>query len=141
MANETPSRPPPLMANAIKNFHFDYLHTSLICICICIHCPTGPQYSPDYNIVVAPVTTLPTYQLSWETAEIVIFFNWPIFSICSTYSILFQYCCYYQSLWFQSSTFQNAKKDSAMLMRIVTNQVIMFISVRANFLCSGHSVS
>ena len=30
MANETPSRPPPFMANAILNFHFDYLHTSLI---------------------------------------------------------------------------------------------------------------
>ena len=30
MANETPSRPPPLMANAIKNFHFDFPHTSLI---------------------------------------------------------------------------------------------------------------
>ena len=31
MANETPSRPtPPLMANAIKNFHFDYRHTSLM---------------------------------------------------------------------------------------------------------------
>ena len=30
MANETPSRPPPLMANAIKNFHFDYRHPSLI---------------------------------------------------------------------------------------------------------------
>ena len=29
MANETPSRPPPLMANAIKNFHFDFPHTSL----------------------------------------------------------------------------------------------------------------
>ena len=30
MANETPSRPPPLfMANAILNFHFDFLHTSL----------------------------------------------------------------------------------------------------------------
>ena len=29
MANETPSRPPPLMANAIKNFHFDFLHPSL----------------------------------------------------------------------------------------------------------------
>ena len=32
MANETPSRPPPLMANAIKNFHFDFPHTSLIVI-------------------------------------------------------------------------------------------------------------
>ena len=30
MANETPSRPPPFMANAILNFHFDYRHTSLI---------------------------------------------------------------------------------------------------------------
>ena len=32
MANETPPRPPPppLMANAIKNFHFDYLNPSLI---------------------------------------------------------------------------------------------------------------
>ena len=31
MANETPSRPPPpFMAKAILNFHFDYLHTSLI---------------------------------------------------------------------------------------------------------------
>ena len=30
MANETPSRlPPPFMANAILNFHFDYLHPSL----------------------------------------------------------------------------------------------------------------
>ena len=28
MANETPSRPPPLMANAI-NFHFDFPHPSL----------------------------------------------------------------------------------------------------------------
>ena len=31
MANETPSRPPPFMANAILNFHFDFPHTSLIC--------------------------------------------------------------------------------------------------------------
>ena len=30
MANETPSRPsPPFMANAILNFHFDFLHPSL----------------------------------------------------------------------------------------------------------------
>ena len=29
MANETPSRPPPFMANALLNFHFDYWHTSL----------------------------------------------------------------------------------------------------------------
>ena len=29
MANETPSRPPPFMANAILNFDFDFLHTSL----------------------------------------------------------------------------------------------------------------
>ena len=29
MANETPSRPPPFMANAILNFHFDYVTTSL----------------------------------------------------------------------------------------------------------------
>ena len=28
MANETPSRPPPFMANAILNFHFDFLTTS-----------------------------------------------------------------------------------------------------------------
>ena len=33
MANETPSRPPPpFMANAILNFHFDFLHTSLSAI-------------------------------------------------------------------------------------------------------------
>ena len=32
MANETPSRPPPLMANAILNFHFDFLTPSLKCI-------------------------------------------------------------------------------------------------------------
>ena len=32
MALETPSRPPPpFMANAILNFHFDYLTTSLSC--------------------------------------------------------------------------------------------------------------
>ena len=32
MANETPSRPPPpFMANAILNFHFDFLNPSLIC--------------------------------------------------------------------------------------------------------------
>ena len=30
MANETPSRPPPFMANAILNFHFDYRHPSLM---------------------------------------------------------------------------------------------------------------
>ena len=30
MALETPSRPPPFMANAILNFHFDYLTTSLM---------------------------------------------------------------------------------------------------------------
>ena len=31
VALETPSRPPPpFMANAILNFHFDYWHTSLI---------------------------------------------------------------------------------------------------------------
>ena len=30
MANETPSRPPPFMANAILNFHFDYVTPSLI---------------------------------------------------------------------------------------------------------------
>ena len=29
MANETPSRPPPFMANAILNFHFDFPHPSL----------------------------------------------------------------------------------------------------------------
>ena len=29
MANETPTRPPPFMANAILNFHFDYWHPSL----------------------------------------------------------------------------------------------------------------
>ena len=29
MALETPSRPPPFMANAILNFHFDYRHPSL----------------------------------------------------------------------------------------------------------------
>ena len=30
MALETPSRPPPFMANAILNFHFDYLTPSLM---------------------------------------------------------------------------------------------------------------
>ena len=30
VALETPSRPPPFMANTILNFHFDYLHPSLI---------------------------------------------------------------------------------------------------------------
>ena len=30
MALETPSRPPPFMANAILNFHFDFLTPSLI---------------------------------------------------------------------------------------------------------------
>ena len=29
MANKTPSRPPPPMANAILNFHFDFLTPSL----------------------------------------------------------------------------------------------------------------
>ena len=33
MANETPSRPPPpFMANAILNFHFDFLNPSLSCL-------------------------------------------------------------------------------------------------------------
>ena len=43
MANETPSRPPPFMANAILNFHFDFLHTSLIFTAF-----SGP-YSPLEN--------------------------------------------------------------------------------------------
>merc|ERR1712012_899871 len=30
LALETHSRPPPSMANTISNFHFDYLHTSLM---------------------------------------------------------------------------------------------------------------
>ena len=30
VALETPSRPPPFMANTILNFHFDYWNTSLI---------------------------------------------------------------------------------------------------------------
>ena len=30
VALETPSRPPPFMANAILNFHFDFLTTSLM---------------------------------------------------------------------------------------------------------------
>ena len=42
MANETPSKPPsPFMANAILNFHFDYVTPSLILkadICaFCLH--------------------------------------------------------------------------------------------------------
>ena len=35
MANETPSRPPPFMANAILNFHFDYVTPSLTKILGC----------------------------------------------------------------------------------------------------------
>ena len=33
MANETPSRPPPFMANAILNFHFDFPHPFLMFYC------------------------------------------------------------------------------------------------------------
>ena len=36
MANETPSRPPPLMANAIINFHFDFLTPFLITLMCCL---------------------------------------------------------------------------------------------------------
>ena len=32
VAFETPSRPPPFMANAILNFHFDFLNPSLSCL-------------------------------------------------------------------------------------------------------------
>ena len=38
MALETPSRPPPPMANAIVNFHFDYLTPSLMQNVECIIC-------------------------------------------------------------------------------------------------------
>ena len=34
VALETPSRPPPFMANAILNFHFDFPHTSLTNFCL-----------------------------------------------------------------------------------------------------------
>ena len=44
VALETPSRPPPFMANAILNFHFDFLHPSLTqrqgglgWLCVTIH--------------------------------------------------------------------------------------------------------
>ena len=44
MANETPSRPPPpLMANAILNFHFDFLNPSLIVL------PLGCQFKPVFH--------------------------------------------------------------------------------------------
>ena len=43
MALETPSRPPPpFMANAILNFHFDFLKPSL---------------SSNHTIITAPVNT------------------------------------------------------------------------------------
>ena len=43
MANETPSRPPPFMANAILNFHFDYVTPSLIWV-LGLHLTTIRQY-------------------------------------------------------------------------------------------------
>ena len=38
MALETPSRPPLPMANAILNFHFDFLKPSLISIMAMLYC-------------------------------------------------------------------------------------------------------
>ena len=46
MANETPSRPPPFMANAILNFHFDYLHPSLI---ITLFSENSTTFSTGFN--------------------------------------------------------------------------------------------
>ena len=48
MANETPSRPPPFMANAILNFHFDFLHTSLSMKVTLNQVIQGPLWDPDF---------------------------------------------------------------------------------------------
>ena len=45
MWHSRPPRDPPLMANAILNFHFDYPHPSLIAA---HHCFSIKSYSPHY---------------------------------------------------------------------------------------------
>ena len=57
MANETPSRPPPpFMANAILNFHFDFPHPSLICQKSIF----GSTYSKCYHFIFANILTMMT---------------------------------------------------------------------------------
>ena len=49
---ETPSRPPPLMANAIKNFHFDFPHPSLSQNIITIFWDLEPRLVREVIIVI-----------------------------------------------------------------------------------------
>ena len=50
MALETPSRPPPpFMANAILNFHFDYLNTSLSKFYVILR-PLNTVYARQYGM-------------------------------------------------------------------------------------------
>ena len=49
VALETPSRPPPFMANAILNFHFDFLNPSLTVktsFQVSLFCPVSTLKSP-----------------------------------------------------------------------------------------------
>ena len=60
VALETPSRPPPFMANTILNFHFDYLHTSLrlrwigLVKKLCLQC--GQKVACSWNVTLQRTT-------------------------------------------------------------------------------------
>ena len=85
-------------------------------------------------------TNLPTFLgNSWDSYLFQLASFFQLQYILYTLPTLHCYC--YQSFWFQNSTFQNVKNDSAMLVRMMTKQVMMFISVRVIFLCVFRSFS
>ena len=88
MANETPSRPPPpFMANAILNFHFDYLNPSLTniasgiltswCIArICVFSVTFLGAFPLYNCDLRLLTSTKVYKVSLDGQLVVVESSW-----------------------------------------------------------------
>ena len=63
MALETPSRPPPFMANVILNFHFDYLNPSLRQQSKSIHDFTSTQHPAPPRLSPHAAVPLRMFQL------------------------------------------------------------------------------
>ena len=98
------------------------------------------QHSCGTSDHTTNITNLPTFLgNSWDSYLFQLAYFFHLQYILYTLPTL--HCCCYQSFWFQNSTFQNVKNDSAMLMRMMTKQVMMFISVRVIFLCVFRSFS
>ena len=87
MANETPSRPPPFMGNAILNFHFDFLHPSLSDDWKTLKKISGSvvescSHSGWFTVLRLPVPICPGYQFPWSL------------SVSLLLIVCFCFCCF-----------------------------------------------